>query len=433
MEHRRGREERNSSAVNLEKFMDPLRPFKCEVCKESFTQKNILMVHNNSVSHLNKAKKLLVNGVEFAGISASSQPNVDLIGSSSDALGVLSKTPTSLPNASPASISDSNFTNGIDRKPYKCNICKVAYSQGSTLDIHLRSVAHSNKSGKLPELVSKGEIDFNLPLIETPELPKQPTISEMLMKNNKPVPTSKPNSTQSMPKSVQNSPANQAMLDAQKQMAAFMASLWPFGTGNFMMPSTGGGAMPGNIFTCDQCQAIFTAKDQLDAHGQNGCWNRKNAANFAASNFPAEQPQMIAGGNKRGGGAGGGGGGGGGGGASHHSQQLSHTPGIFHKLLENYGFEMVMQYNEARRRKRPPMKLEQSSSAAEAEAEAESEESEEKKVIKLNEKKIFVSNFQNFRSKLNPKKCSKMDPRKFRNSANAFVANAEKNFQAFGS
>ena len=27
-------------------------------------------------------------------------------------------------------------------KPFKCNICKVAYSQGSTLDIHIRSVLH---------------------------------------------------------------------------------------------------------------------------------------------------------------------------------------------------------------------------------------------------------------------------------------------------
>ena len=40
----------------LEKYLDPNRPYKCDVCKESFTQKNILLVHYNSVSHLHRLK-----------------------------------------------------------------------------------------------------------------------------------------------------------------------------------------------------------------------------------------------------------------------------------------------------------------------------------------------------------------------------------------
>jgi AT-binding transcription factor 1 len=40
-----------------EKYLDPNRPFKCDICRESFTQKNILLVHYNSVSHLHKLKK----------------------------------------------------------------------------------------------------------------------------------------------------------------------------------------------------------------------------------------------------------------------------------------------------------------------------------------------------------------------------------------
>ena len=43
----------------LEKYLDPGRPFKCDVCKESFTQKNILLVHFNSVSHLHRLKKAI--------------------------------------------------------------------------------------------------------------------------------------------------------------------------------------------------------------------------------------------------------------------------------------------------------------------------------------------------------------------------------------
>ena len=50
--------------------MDPNRPFKCDVCKESFTQKNILLVHYNSVSHLHRLKK---NMQESQNLSTSSQ------------------------------------------------------------------------------------------------------------------------------------------------------------------------------------------------------------------------------------------------------------------------------------------------------------------------------------------------------------------------
>ncbi|GLD47490.1 zinc finger homeobox protein 3 isoform X1, partial [Lates japonicus] len=90
----------------MEKFLDPSRPFKCTVCKESFTQKNILLVHYNSVSHLHKVKRALQE-------STTGQPE-----------------PTSSP----------------DNKPFKCSTCNVAYSQSSTLEIHMRSVLHQTKA-----------------------------------------------------------------------------------------------------------------------------------------------------------------------------------------------------------------------------------------------------------------------------------------------
>ena len=54
-------------------------------------------------------------------------------------------------------------------KPFKCNICKVAYSQGSTLDIHIRSVLHQTKASKLQELILTGQVDLSKPLIEQPD------------------------------------------------------------------------------------------------------------------------------------------------------------------------------------------------------------------------------------------------------------------------
>ncbi|XP_061738436.1 zinc finger homeobox protein 3 isoform X2 [Nerophis ophidion] len=97
---------RKGPNFTMEKFLDPSRPFKCTVCKESFTQKNILLVHYNSVSHLHKVKRALQE-------STSGQPE-----------------PTSSP----------------DNKPFKCSTCNVAYSQSSTLEIHMRSVLHQTKA-----------------------------------------------------------------------------------------------------------------------------------------------------------------------------------------------------------------------------------------------------------------------------------------------
>ncbi|XP_064202197.1 zinc finger homeobox protein 4-like [Anguilla rostrata] len=91
----------------VEKFLDPARPYKCTVCKESFTQKNILLVHYNSVSHLHKLKKIMHE------------------------------------TTSPVLQESSNR---FDNKPFKCSICNVAYSQSSTLEIHMRSVLHQTKA-----------------------------------------------------------------------------------------------------------------------------------------------------------------------------------------------------------------------------------------------------------------------------------------------
>ncbi|KAL0167593.1 hypothetical protein M9458_035815, partial [Cirrhinus mrigala] len=97
---------RKGPNITMEKFLDPSRPFKCTVCKESFTQKNILLVHYNSVSHLHKLKRSLQD------------------------------TSTGLQEP----------VNNADHKPFKCSICNVAYSQSSTLEIHMRSVLHQTKA-----------------------------------------------------------------------------------------------------------------------------------------------------------------------------------------------------------------------------------------------------------------------------------------------
>lgn len=156
--HRRNADK--ASNYPLEKYLDPNRPFKCETCRESFTQKNILLVHYNSVSHLHKKK-------QSESITPSTSPTIAAINASSSGVefdrrsvefdrksvdfdrksvefneieGELQKR-----KCSPDNDYDS------PKKRFKCDICKVAYVQGSTLDIHMRSVLHQTRACRLQE------------------------------------------------------------------------------------------------------------------------------------------------------------------------------------------------------------------------------------------------------------------------------------------
>ncbi|XP_053119609.1 zinc finger homeobox protein 2 [Hemicordylus capensis] len=134
---------RKATNFALDKFLDPARPYKCTVCKESFTQKNILLVHYNSVSHLHKMKK------------ASADPSA----------------PSRGEPGTPGALQPSSD------KPYKCTTCRVSYNQSSTLEIHMRSVLHQTRS-RVAKMEAAGKT-------EMPSAESEPP-SEMLLEPEAP-------------------------------------------------------------------------------------------------------------------------------------------------------------------------------------------------------------------------------------------------------
>ncbi|XP_018328820.1 zinc finger homeobox protein 4 isoform X2 [Agrilus planipennis] len=286
--HRKG----EKLSYPMEKYLDPNRPYKCDVCKESFTQKNILLVHYNSVSHLHKLKRAMQEQQQQN--NNNNQPVSPIISSQTQNLSLTPK---------------STSSDEDDKKRYKCNICKVAYTQGSTLDIHMRSVLHQTRASKLQDLALSGQIDLSKPLIEQPEAMQSPH---------------------------QTSPAPCIGGSGGEKLSPTPPSP---GTGSQQQQQQG-------MMSCSKCGALFASTDQLCTHQQQCCTNTFAApmAIFQASQEPGQAkspppPSMSS--------------------EGQHQQELLNRLNLpkksgsymYKQLLESFGFDLVMQYNESHQRR----------------------------------------------------------------------------------
>ena len=308
----------------MEKYLDPNRPFKCEVCKESFTQKNILLVHYNSVSHLHKLKRAMQEQ------QSTTTPSASPVG----------RPERPVSTSTPAkSAPESNGDVSAAGKPWKCNICRVAYSQGSTLDIHLRSVLHQTRAAKLQELAAAGQIDLTRPLIEQPEAaPKQGAA-----KANDSI--GQPSAESAADSALNNKKMAASGADGE-QLALALSQLYG---------AAAGASANAAVHPCNRCGSLCLSPEQLSQHQQFYCpagaadnWpNQLNqlaiaAAAAAAAAAPAqddpsrpESPDQEGLMSKIP--------------ARRSSRMLKH-------LLGSYGFELVMQFNELHHQKQRGLK-----------------------------------------------------------------------------
>ncbi|VIO96827.1 Uncharacterized protein BM_BM7351 [Brugia malayi] len=270
--------------------VNPLRPFKCELCKENFEQKHQLLMHYNSVTHLHKAKKMLEEQ------SNSFQPSAQILAA--------------------LQASTSSQSSHGSSKPFKCNLCKLGYGLGSTLDIHIRSVAHQSRLTKIAELLAQGEIDGCKSIIEQPGGPTQTALAELATKHD---------ST--------TDPVQNGLEQQQQQQQSTLAMINMLNMAQLLsIASAGQAALPNDIPAATTSQAHsalatiaagfppiitpFGTLKQLPASIDGA------TADFATKTTSEQSIISI------------------------DDERTPRTGSAFRKMLETYGFDVVMQYNE---------------------------------------------------------------------------------------
>ena len=344
----------------LEKYLDPNRPYKCDVCKESFTQKNILLVHYNSVSHLHKLKRTMQEqqqkkdlASKTFGNSGLSQQHLPQQLPSSSANEKPSQPKASSLETTLSNIANANKINLLgnddEAKPYKCNICNVAYSQGSTLDIHIRSVLHQGRAAKLQELAIAGQYDLTKPPFEQPpesqafEENQKKLLQGMLSPNSlnssgSSLPQASPGAPTSTTPNV--SPISSPLLNLKHALLSSKVNQWspesipglsnPRSQQQLLqmlqtLPLVPGGTQPSDA--TNKSPVPFGNDGNLSS--QLPRLDEDSSSPQRPSSVLPLLPGMMMG---EGGG--------------------KKSPQVVKNLLENYGFELVMQFNEYHQRKK---------------------------------------------------------------------------------
>jgi len=386
----------------LEKYYDPNRPFKCEVCMESFTQKNILVVHYNSVSHLHRLKQQnqpsqskevsaestscneglhpenLSNGLtsnistkvvmDELDIKASKALGVGSMGTNISSLSPMTGNLSSTADKSSISMEKTTsqasvyHVEEVNKQPgkYQCFICHVSYNQNALLDEHINSALHQKNSIKLSLPSSSGvpsSATFNKVLMNSPRLPEQlkymPDIfnqamlspflaqtSVMLSSGSMcPFPMNGPIYTSSRPYNAASHSSAQRYEEISKSLMSNVSvatngsrsQISPRANVDYpKMPSVSlvlAAPQPmSQIVTphvCQQCGGIFTSAEFLAQHTFTNCTGSHSGSQ---TSHLVRQPLIQS------------------------SSAGFRKSNVYLALLENFGFECAMQFNENRQK-----------------------------------------------------------------------------------
>ncbi|VDN50251.1 unnamed protein product [Dracunculus medinensis] len=236
------------NATTTSSFSDPLRPYKCDLCKESFEQKHTLLIHYNSVNHLHQAKKILEQ-----------QPNN--FHSNAQVIAALQASTSNAIQQQQPSLSLSSSNNN--------------YSQGK------------------PFKFAQGEIDPLKPILEQPGGPIQKTIADMLNRDD-------------------NQLDNQDGNEQQQQSALAMINI--LNMAQFLSMTSVG------QLTTSTTNSIINQQSNAFANLANVF---PNTNSLTTLNTFGDEPQLCL-----------------------EDERTPRSGIAFRKMLENYGFDVVMQYNE---------------------------------------------------------------------------------------
>ena len=143
---------------------------KCNTCEDLAADKNPLVSRNVHLQMLKDAQEKLSSGDHQKSYNSFSNKEHTINNNNKpQTTQILTPSDIQAKNQSVANNNDST-------KPYKCNICKVSYKDGSVLDEHLESPQHQTKALKIEELIVTGEVDMTQPLIEKPETNAKPSV-----------------------------------------------------------------------------------------------------------------------------------------------------------------------------------------------------------------------------------------------------------------
>jgi AT-binding transcription factor 1 len=290
----------NSQAVAKENYNDPTRKYKCHKCKMAFTRQSYLTLHNKKVPH-RKGEKVIYPMEKYL------DPN----------------------------------------RPYKCEVCKESFTQKNILLVHYNSVSHlhklkratqdsQNNSGaslaSSPGNASGGSslmispLNMNINQVDRKKLPQDlyctPVKSNMLP------------STSPVNDCAQNNSQGSQIASPTTAIDGLVANA----TSSPIVSSA-----PHGMISCSRCNALFVNQEQLQTHQQLYCMFGSPMSMFPAlsgasptaftqstdGKTPSLPDEAF----------------------MKFPSQAKKSSHMYKHLLESFGFDLVMQFNENHQRR----------------------------------------------------------------------------------